>query len=127
LNSAKTHYSFAFKDYVLIFIVLTSLISGFITISVWMSRQDIESKFVRRSQAIHHALLQRLNNIDVALISLAGLGRSIDTTNNKNISKHSLNIIDNFNFVDAVYIADKQSFNRSNKTRYTYPLKIIET
>lgn len=114
MKPKKTNYSFSFKDYLFVIIVLISLNCGFIAISIWMSQQDIQSKFSQRSQTIHNTLLHRLNNIDAALVSLVGLNHSSAGNKNNDVSEFSIDILDNFDFVDAIYIADKPDLDKQS-------------
>ncbi|RDH81525.1 MAG: hypothetical protein DIZ80_15720 [endosymbiont of Galathealinum brachiosum] len=109
MKPEKTNYSFSFKDYALAIMVLIGLNCGFIAISIWMSQQDIQSKFAQRTQTIHNTLLNRLNNIDVALISLVGLNHISADNKHDDVSKFSTDILNSFDFVDAIYISNKST------------------
>lgn len=132
MKTKNTYYSFSLKDYVLIFLVITCLSSAFIAISIWMSQQDIESQFSQRSQTIHNTLLHRLNNIDAALVSLVGLNHGSKNVTKNDISEFSSDILDNFNFVDAIYISkrihsdDQESFEEKMKSSGLDNYKITE-
>ena len=124
MNTKKANYSFSLKDYALVIIVLISLNCGFISISIWMSQQDIESDFSHYSQTIHNTLLHRLNNIDAALVSLSGINHNLLDDSNYDSSKLPQDIIDNFDFVEAVYTSNKQISNDSSKTT-SYPITSV--
>ena len=124
MKPEKTNYSFSLKDYALVITVLISLNCGFISISIWMSQQDIESEFSHHSQTIHNTLLHRLNNIDAALISLAGMNHNPLDDSNYNSSRLSQDILDNFDFVDAVYTSNKTSLPEAGSSS-SYPITSI--
>jgi len=124
LKSNRTNYSFSLKDYALVLTVLISLNFGFISISIWMSQQDIESDFSHHSQTIHNTLLHRLNNIDAALISLAGINHNLLTDSNYDSSRLSQDILDNFDFVDAVYTSNRKTSDKSDSSS-SYPITSV--
>ena len=152
-NSSQTHF-LSVKDYALIFLVIIGLSSGFIATSIWVSQQDIENDFEQRALRVHHTLLQRLNNLDAALISLVGLRHRSRQLNTDQLSEFSQDILNNFDFVDAVFISGRvhadnikayennmrrqgitdfrisgypsADTENTNTTAYLYPIEFIE-
>ena len=124
MSPKKANYSFSFKDYALVIIVLISLNCGFISISIWMSQQDIESDFSHYSQTVHNTLLHRLDNIDAALVSLAGINHSLLDNSNYDSASLAQDILANFDFVDAVYTSDKKASTETNSPPL-YPITSV--